>query len=533
MTAEEIKERFTYKELQRFNSEIRSKYNSVKLELTTLKKNQENIITKQVEIRTKEINNKLEEKDKELIDKDKQIEALKEKIAKMQSILDNDSTNSGLPTSKTAIGKKKYIPNTREKSNKKIGGQKGHKKHKLEKFNENDATEILEITPTECNKCHSKELEVLNESIEKQELDYDVVLVKRINRFKNCKCKKCGNIFHTNIPNDLKEEIQYGKTVQSLCVCLTNEIYTPFNKTVKLVSGITNNEINLSEGYVTKLQKRASSYLESFINDLKEHIKRSEVYGWDDGVVQINGKEGILRTYCTNKVALFIGHEKKNEEGLDEDGILLGSNKDTIVMHDHILHNYNDKYSFDNVECMIHLIRRLKKMQNNTNHKWEEKLIQLLSKTNKDRNSLLKQDKDEFEKEYIERLNKEYDKIIEEAIEENKEEITTNYFKKEEEKFIKDLIKYKRNYLLWAYDFRLPSTNNNSERNIRPVKSKLKISGEFKNVEYTKYYGIIRSYIETCKKNGINIIEACILLMEGNPYTLEEILKTSEEDTNK
>lgn len=29
--------------------------------------------------------------------------------------MDNDSTNSGIPTSKTAIGKRKYIPNTREK----------------------------------------------------------------------------------------------------------------------------------------------------------------------------------------------------------------------------------------------------------------------------------------------------------------------------------------------------------------------------------------------------------------------------------
>lgn len=45
-------------------------------------------------------------------------------------------------------------------------------------------------------------------------------------------------------------------------------------------------------------------------------------------------------------MALFIGHEKKNEEGLNEDGILLNTEKDTIVMYDHILHNYNDKYIF-------------------------------------------------------------------------------------------------------------------------------------------------------------------------------------------
>ena len=211
MTANEIKERFTYKELQRFNSEMRSKYNQVQLELSTLKKYQEKIIKNEVETRTKDLTEQLN-------DRDKQIEALKEKIAKMQSIIDNDSTNSGLPTSKTSIGKKKYIPNTREKTNKLKGGQKGHKKHKLEKFKESEATEIIEIIPTECDKCNSKEIEELNEGIDKQELDYEVILIKRVNRFKKCRCKKCGNIFHTPIPKELKEEIQYGKTVQSLCV---------------------------------------------------------------------------------------------------------------------------------------------------------------------------------------------------------------------------------------------------------------------------------------------------------------------------
>ena len=524
LTAEYIEREYTIKQLQAYNSEIRSKYNDMKFKYNLIVKNQETIIEKEVEIRTKKLT-------AEITEKDRQIEALKKEIAKMQSVIDNDSTNSGLPTSKTSIGKKKYIPNSREKTDKKIGGQQGHKKHKLTPFKEEEITETAEIIPTECNKCHSQNLEQLNTSIDKQELDYEVKVIKRKNKFINCKCKECGNIFHVNIPNDLKEEIQYGKTVQSLAVCLTNEIYTPFNKTVKLVSGITDNEINMSEGYVTKLQKKAASKLDNFIEELKENIKKSPVYGWDDGVVQVNKKDGILRTYCTDKVALFIGHENKNEEGLDEDGILINTPSTTIVMHDHIIHNYNDKYNFDNVECMIHLIRRLKKMKNNTNHNWNNDLIELLSKTNKDRNKILKDKNspDKFNNKYLEDLDTKYDEIIRKAKEQNLEPITINYFKDEEQRFIKDLEKYKRNYLLWAYDFSLPSTNNNSERNIRPIKSKMKISGQFQNINYVRYYATIRSYIETCKKNGINIIDACLRLLNDNPYTLEEILAKKDD----
>ncbi len=124
----------------------------------------------------------------------------------------------------------------------------------------------------------------------------------------------------------------------------------------------------------------------------------------------------------------------------------------------------------------------------------------------------------------MQKLDKEYDDLIEKGKKQNKDKTTRNYFEKEEANFIKDLIKYKRNYLLWAYNFSLPTTNNNSERNIRPIKSKLKISGQFQSLAYLEYYANIRSYIETCKKNGINIIEACVRLMYGNPYTLKEIL---------
>lgn len=524
MTAEEIKNSFTLKQLQSYNSEIRSKYNHLRFEYSQLKNKFEIRLESAIKERTSELENKYKQDIKE---KDKEIEVLKKKIAQMQSIMDNDSTNSGLPTSKTAIGKKKYIPNTREKTGRKIGGQEGHKKHKLVAFNEEEVTETLDIIPTECTKCHSKEIEVLKSSVDKQELDYEVKVIKRKNRFINCRCKNCNHTFHAPIPNDLKEEIQYGKTVQSLAICLTNETYTPFNKTVKLISGMTKNEINISESYVAKLQKRASKNTEKFIEDLKKYILEQPVYGWDDGVVSINQKAGILRTYCTDNVALFIGHESKNEEGLDADGILANTPSTTIVMHDHIIHNYHDKYKFENVECMIHLIRRLKKMKNNTNHDWNDDLIELLSQTNKDRNMLLQDKKKEinkFDEKYLMQLDRRYDEIIKKAKEQNKAPIDVNYFKDEEKRFIDDLIKYKRNYLLWAYDFSLPSTNNNSERNIRPIKSKLKISGQFQNINYVQYYANIRSYIETCKKNDINIIEACVRLMSDNPYTLEEIL---------
>ena len=56
-----------------------------------------------------------------------------------------DGTNAGIPTSQPPINKKKIIPNTRTKTDKKIGGQPGHKKHKLEKLNNEEINDNVDF----------------------------------------------------------------------------------------------------------------------------------------------------------------------------------------------------------------------------------------------------------------------------------------------------------------------------------------------------------------------------------------------------
>lgn len=73
-------------------------------------------------------------------------------------------------------------------------------------------------------------------------------------------------------------------------------------------------------------------------------------------------------------------------------------------------------------------------------------------------------------------------------------------------------------------DFSLPTTNNLSERALRGVKSHEKISGQFESIETARYHAIIKTYTETCRRNGINEFEALKRLCEGNPYTVDEVL---------
>ena len=153
----------------------------------------------------KKVNDAVLDATKDLRDEN---EKLKEEVAKLRQLLNLDSNNSGIPTSKTPIGKKKRIPNLREKSNKTIGGQLGHQKHKLNKFSDDELTDRYYHELKKCP-CGGKLKEIGFR--EKDEFDIEIRVKKIRHRFMEYECTCCNQILNVPIPNELKEENQYGE----------------------------------------------------------------------------------------------------------------------------------------------------------------------------------------------------------------------------------------------------------------------------------------------------------------------------------
>ena len=467
---------------------------------------------------------KNEDKNNEIIKAfEEKLKEQENEIARLKSQLNADGTTHGIPTSQTPINKKKIIPNSREKSNCKIGGQVGHKKNKLEKFDDSEITEIVEHKVECCPHCHSTSIEKTEKVNEKDELDYKIVVIKRRHKFNEYKCTECGKEFHAPIANTLKEENQYGPNVKTLGLTLMNQANVTINKVQKIIYGMTNGEINLSEGYIAKLQKIQAKKLEQFENDVKNKLINESLLHWDDTVIMVNAKRSCMRYYGTDKVTLYKAHEHKNKEGLDEDGILKTLSSKTVVVHDHNKVNYNDDYIFRNAECNVHLIRDLKKVEENLNHKWAKKLSELIKKMDHKRKWLIKKGKEEFEQETINKFEDKFNDIVLEADKENKQD-TGKYYADTESTLLLRILDYKSEYFLWIYDFDIPFDNNQSERGLRGIKSKQKASGQFWNIESAQNYAKIKTYIETCNKNNVNIYNALLMLSIGKPYSLENIL---------
>lgn len=502
-----------YKQLKYEYQLLQSKYNT--------KEKQLNIAITDFENNAKQkYQPLLDEKDALLADKDKE-------IARLKALLNMDGTNAGIPTSQTPINKKKIIPNTRVSTGKSKGGQIGHKKHKLEKFKDEEINDTVNYELEECPCCGGV-LEEVGE-ICKDELSYRFVPIKRRNYFKEYECKECYKKLHHNIPARLKEENQYGSEIQSVALSLANEGNVSMNKIRRIIYGFSHGEIDMSEGYIAKLQKKASKNLEKFKNDLYNKILKLKLMYWDDTVIMIDKKRACLRFYGNEQMAYYTAHLRKNEEGIKEDEILNTLSSEVIVMHDHNKINY--KYSYQNIECNIHLIRDLEKCKENTGHEWCEKIKKLIQKAMHDRKKYEEKGEEKFDDEYINVFDENFETILSDAIEENLSKPKTHYDNKEIA-LTNRILEYKSNYFLWLHDFSLPYDDNLSERALRGAKTKMKVAGQFQNIQYAKYYADIKTYIETCYRNDLNPTDALIRLMEDNPYTVEEIFSMKNDENS-
>lgn len=77
------------------------------------------------------------------------------------------------------------------------------------------------------------------------------------------------------------------------------------------------------------------------------------------------------------------------------------------------------------------------------------------------------------------------------------------------------LRKYEADVQRFLDDPLVPFTNNQAEKDMRMIKVQQKVSGCFRSMDDAKVFCRIRSYIATCRKQGLTASEALRLLFQG------------------
>lgn len=461
-----------------------------------------------------------------IAEKDAIIKELKNKLAHASAVAERNGTNTGTPTAATPINKKKTIPNTRRGSGRPRGGQPGHERHTLSGFARDEVTDTteheLDLSAEHCDLCHGTLFDT-GEIEYKDEFDVKVTVVKRRHNYHIYECADCGARVRCQIDTNLKEPNQYGSHLQAAALSFMATGNVAINKVCMLINGMTGGQMDPSEGYICKLYQRASTELAEFMSGLRCLMIQRAILYWDDTVIMIKTHRSCMRFYGDESISYYTAHASKDLDGLLEDNILTVLTKETTVMHDHNKVNYNERFSFENIECNQHLERDLQKSaDDNPDHTWAEKMKELISLTIKERNDAVAQGKHEFPKKYIQKFQKKMRQLIKKGYKESTVSTNPTTVPSENTLLVR-IEKFFDNYFRWVTDFTLPTTDNLSERGLRGIKSHMKISGQFESEKTASYYAIVKTYVETCRKNGINEMEALSRLCAGEPFTVEEI----------
>ena len=121
----------------------------------------------------------------------------------------------------------------------------------------------------------------------------------------------------------------------------------------------------------------------------------------------------------------------------------------------------------------------------------------------------IRDDKEELTQEQRAMLKQQYDKSLEHLLS------MPTLFKSETEKQVKSITKSKDKIFTFLLDEDIPPDNNASERAIRNIKVKQKVSTHFKSFEGAVYYSNIRSIVDTSRKRGLNEFESLTRMIEG------------------
>lgn len=424
----------------------------------------------------------------------KENNVLKERLAKHET--PKNSNNSSVPPSKDE--NRPMRKSLREKTGRKPGGQEGRKGTTL-KMVENP-NNVITHQPNYCKNC-GKDISTSSAVFVGKRQVIDIPPIKLIVTEHQVfeKTCSCGCTTTSSFPIEANAPVSYGNNIESLVGYFHSRQYLPFKRMQEMFNDVFH--IPISEGglhyLLDKLVRKAEFSYELIRKRLVS--KTGQSIGSDETGVKVGGKKHWAWTW-QNEEATFITITDNRGNRSIEDNFEKGF-VGSILVHDCWRSHFNTPAMAHQI-CIAHLLRDTNYLTERYKHNWSEKIKDLLKESIELKSTMTAAD---YYGQPPERL-----KIIEKFQLLLAQEIPIQH--KELVTFQKRLIRYQNFVFTFLYNQKVPPDNNASERAIRNIKVKQKVSGQFGSIEGAFRFAVLRSVTDTVLKNKQNVIGALKLI---------------------
>jgi transposase len=257
----------------------------------------------------------------------------------------------------------------------------------------------------------------------------------------------------------------------------------------------------ISVGGIHHILKRLTQKAVPHYEQIKERLYKSAFIGTDETGVKVNGQNEWMWTW-QNEELTFITHSDNRGFKTIEDNFSNGL-PNVVLGHDRFACHFNCEALHHQI-CMSHLLRDVQYIHElyNQECEWAIEMKALIIQALQLKKELTVCDYYGENKER-QRLMKTLDELLLITLDENYARAKT---------LQKNLLKHQQYILYFLSHPKVPPDNNGSERAIRNIKVKQKISGQFKSDQGADGFAILRSVIDTTIKSGQNVLNALSLI---------------------
>ena len=444
----------------------------------------------------------MDEKDKIIQELKITIEKLTIRIEELEKRLGLNSKNSSKPPS--SDGFKKLPPSSlRQKGKNSSGGQKGHEGHTLNQVGNPD--KIIRHELTNCPHCKNQLSKEVIGLTKRQVFDIPPVkmeVTEHQAEIKICSC--CKKEVCAEFPIGVNVPAQYGPRIKAQAVYLGVQHFIPEDRLQIIFQDLYGAKI--ATATLVKFSNDLAGNLDGFYQKVLEKIKFAALKHMDETGFRISGKTAWLHVASDEKLTYY--HSSPKRKSLLE-GVI------GTVVHDHWKPYY--QMNVAHALCNAHHLRELQALIEDK-EAWAKKMKKLLLFMHKYRQLFV----DEIPKEKTNRLDKIYNKIIEEGLgyhlKRRKNLIYGGMFTRKRypgHNLLLRLKNYRSDVLRFLYDPTIPFTNNQAEQDLRMMKLKQKISGGFRTTNGAEVFIRIRTFLSTARKQGWDIFNTLANSING------------------
>lgn len=445
---------------------------------------------------------------------------LQETIKELRRQLNQNSNNSSKPPSSDGL-KKPKTKSQRAPSGKKPGGQKGHKGSHMSIPHEPD--EVRQHFPEKCQTCRHLAKCLADGSVfvcGEKRYEVNAEINTTVTEHQSLRVHNCPHGEECDpgkFPDGIKAYVQYGDSISMLVGMLNTYGAVSAMRIHTIIGSLLG--VQLSTGTIVSMVSKCAKKVGKTLKKIKKLIESGIVGHFDETGARLNGKLFWVHNSSTSRYTYQTINKKRGKVGIDANGVLLKFKG--VAMHD----CWSPYWKYDGIIhaiCNAHLLRELTGIEElEPEHTWATDFKILLRAMKKAKEKAIARGKSELSYYYLHKFSQEYDRIMETANKERPEPVQPpgkkgRKKKGKERALIERLTLLKDAVCLFIHDFNVPYDNNQAERDVRNVKTKVKIAGCFRSESGAQNYLDVMSYLSTGQKHNISVFDALTAAFAGN-----------------